>query len=336
MNDFMLGRRGGWMDDECRGDLLALEQRGEMSAADRLALEAHLADCASCRQARRVFADLADVGGVDPHDGVRIERMSNAARRWTHQRRPESRPFRRRRRPRFMGLAGWLLLIGGTASAAAWLWRSAVLLDLRHSISGDPRGARAENPARAGGPKPVLAAPAELAAPPIPAAAEGPAEDLAPARAPVRPPRFVAERSIRPSSRHAARTVADRDRGTPAALLRQASDARREGDDERATRLYRRLQAEFPQSAEATVASVPIGGILLERNSPRAALAAFDAYLGSSRGGSLIPEALYGRGRALAALGEAPEERRTWDRLLADFPDSAYAPLAKRRLAELK
>lgn len=336
MNDFMLGRRGGWMDDECRGDLLALEQRGEMSAADRLALEAHLADCASCRQARRVFADLADVGGVDPQDGVRIERMSNAARRWTHQRRRESRSFRKRRRPRFIGLAGWVLLIGGSASAAAWLWRSPALLDLRHSISGDPRGSRAENGARARRPRPGLAAPAELAAPPIPAAAERPANDLAPARAPVPPLRLVADRSTRPPSRHAARTVVDRDRVTPAALLRQASDARREGDDERATRLYRKLQEEFPQSAEAIVASVPIGGILLERKSPRAALAAFDAYLGSSRGGALIPEALYGRGRALALLGDEQEERRTWDRLLADFPDSAYGPLAKRRLAELK
>jgi len=89
------------------------------------------------------------------------------------------------------------------------------------------------------------------------------------------------------------------------------------------------------------VSSVAVGGLLLERQAPRAALAQFDAYLGSPRATSLIPEALYGRARALERLGrdkhgDERAERQTWDRLLADFPDSAYAPLARRRLSELK
>jgi TolA-binding protein len=50
----------------------------------------------------------------------------------------------------------------------------------------------------------------------------------------------------------------------------------------------------------------------------------------------LIPEALYGRGRALTGLGDRAEETRTWQRLLRDFPDSAYAEPARRRLAELE
>ena len=50
----------------------------------------------------------------------------------------------------------------------------------------------------------------------------------------------------------------------------------------------------------------------------------------------MIPEALYGRGRALAALGDRQEEARTWRRLLGDFPDSAYTLHAQRRLIELE
>ena len=84
------------------------------------------------------------------------------------------------------------------------------------------------------------------------------------------------------------------------------------------------------------MSSVAIGGLLLERQAPRAALAQFDAYLGSPRATGLIPEALYGRARALDRLRNERAERQTWDRLLADFPESAYAPLARRRLSELK
>jgi TolA-binding protein len=119
-------------------------------------------------------------------------------------------------------------------------------------------------------------------------------------------------------------------------MLRQASNARRSGDAARATRLYRSLQHDFPDSSEAVLSSVALGGLLLEQRSPRSALIEFDAYLGSSRGGELVPEALYGRARALAALGDRQEERRTWQRLLTDFPGSAYGPWARRRLADLE
>jgi len=45
---------------------------------------------------------------------------------------------------------------------------------------------------------------------------------------------------------------------------------------------------------------------------------------------------LYGRGRALEALGEDDEERRAWERLVTDHGGSAYAPHARRRLATLR
>ncbi len=118
--------------------------------------------------------------------------------------------------------------------------------------------------------------------------------------------------------------------------MQQATEARQRGDRTRAAELYRRLQRQFPASAEAVLSAIPLGGLLLDDGLPRAALAQFDDYLGKAHGGALIPEALYGRARALGRLGDRAEERRTWTRLCADFPDSAYAPLGRHRLAELE
>ena len=121
---------------------------------------------------------------------------------------------------------------------------------------------------------------------------------------------------------------------TAASLLTDASAARRAGETDRAIALYRRLENEFPKSPEAGLAALPLGGLLLDRGEARAALAEFDRHV---RGGQsrLLPEALYGRGRSLAALGNRGEERRTWARLLDQFPQSPYAGHARRRLAEL-
>jgi tetratricopeptide (TPR) repeat protein len=133
------------------------------------------------------------------------------------------------------------------------------------------------------------------------------------------------------------RKVALRDEESAAGLLlRRAGDARQKGEADEAIGLYRKLQHDFRGSPEAILSTVPLGGLLLERRLPRAALGQYDLYLSSSHGGLLIPEALYGRGRALAALGDRQEEERNWKRLLGDFPNSAYAPLAQRRLAELR
>lgn len=119
-------------------------------------------------------------------------------------------------------------------------------------------------------------------------------------------------------------------------LLRQARDAKTDGRAAQAIALYRRLQNEFPASSEALVAAVPLGRLLLDRSSARAALAEFDRYLGGAAGGALVPEALYGRAQAQARLGEQDAERASWRRLLASYPDSPYSALARRRLTELQ
>jgi len=321
---------------ECRGDLVARERRGELSGNDCLALRAHLAECASCRVSRQIYVDFDDVSGIDVYDGARIERMSSAARRWAHHRGRGARPGQawldRRRRLRGLGLMLAALLVCGTASATVWLWR--------HPRSYAVRAPEASAPAPS---RPLASAAAAAAAATSASTAASTSGRLdVPRRAAL--PGVAGHRVAHAPARQLAQLGQDvpassaawRAASRAAELLRQASDARRAGDGERALALYRSLQRDFPSSQEALVSSVAIGGLLLAGGTPRAALGEFEAYLGSSRGGELIPEALYGRGRALAALRDRSEERRTWQRLLADFPDSAYAPWARRRLADLE
>jgi TolA-binding protein len=119
-----------------------------------------------------------------------------------------------------------------------------------------------------------------------------------------------------------------------ATLLRQARAAATAGRGAEAVALYRKLQRDLPASTEALVSAVPLGRLLLERAAPQAALTEFNRYLGGAAGGALVPEALYGRAQALARVGDGDQERATWRRLVADFPDSPYSAVARRRLSE--
>jgi hypothetical protein len=74
----------------------------------------------------------------------------------------------------------------------------------------------------------------------------------------------------------------------------------------------------------------------VQAGSARAALAQFDRYLDTAGNGTLVPEALCGRARALAELGDRGQERLSWQRLATEFPGSAYAPMARRRVSELQ
>jgi TolA-binding protein len=116
---------------------------------------------------------------------------------------------------------------------------------------------------------------------------------------------------------------------------RAANDARRAGRSDQAIRGYKDLQGRFPGSAEAKASRVSLGGLLLRAGSGSAALAQFDGYL-EGGSGPLAAEALFGRGRALQALGRSAEEIETLERLVRQYPKSAYATHAKRRLDELR
>jgi TolA-binding protein len=96
--------------------------------------------------------------------------------------------------------------------------------------------------------------------------------------------------------------------------------------------LYGELQSRYPGSAEAEISYVSLGRVLLEQGQASSALAQFDRYLSRRPGGPLAQEALFGKASALARLGRLEEERRTWETLLARFPNSMYRDRAHERL----
>jgi TolA-binding protein len=325
--------------DDCRSELLVGARRGRLSDAGRIALEAHLATCASCRMSREVSADFDGAEAVDLQDGARIRALADRARGQFGQfgqvggagrvgqfdklggagRSLGRAPARLRA----IGAAAALVLLCGSASAAVWWMR-------RPSLA----------PAR------PVAAPLSTtrAAPGMAVRSQVPATvTSAVVTTPSAPP--ASATSVRQRPRPVLRAVAETRAGalppfvssaSATSLLQQATEARQRDDRARAAELYRRLQREFPASAEAVLSAVSLGGLLLEDGLPRAALTEFDGYLAKAHGGALIPEALYGRARALGRLGDRAEERQTWTRLCADFPDSAYASLGRHRLAEIE
>jgi TolA-binding protein len=104
-----------------------------------------------------------------------------------------------------------------------------------------------------------------------------------------------------------------------ATLLERAVTARRDGHLQAAIGAFRRLQADFPGTPEGLVSQVSVGDLFLRLALPAEALAAFEAYLRAAPTGALVPEALAGRARALAALGRETESRATWRELARRF-----------------
>jgi TolA-binding protein len=286
-------------DLDCKNELVLRERGGELSPAERVALEAHLAQCGSCRLSRLLGHDFDAERTLEADDGMRIAALSAAAERWalgaTRSIVPAA-PQRRRVRVVLLAVAAALAAVGASAAAGTW----SHVFD-----STDTAPVAVAPPALERRAASVPRAPAVEQAPPTTEKVES--------RSRVAPPSSV----------------------TAASLLADASAARRAGDAERAIALYRRLENDFPRSPEAGLAALPLGGLLLDRGDARAALAQFDRHVRAGQSSRLLPEALYGRGRCLTALGSRAEERRTWTHLLEEFPQSPYAGHARRRLAEL-
>jgi hypothetical protein len=92
-----------------------------LTKSGKLALEAHLADCASCRLDQQIFAGLDAESLIDIRDGARLERLSAAARAWAARRQGQfvdGKPGARH--ARLWAVAAAILLLAGTTVAATW------------------------------------------------------------------------------------------------------------------------------------------------------------------------------------------------------------------------
>lgn len=97
--------------------------------------------------------------------------------------------------------------------------------------------------------------------------------------------------------------------------------------------LYRELQAHFPESPEARLSFAILGRKQLDTGDAESALASFEAYL-STGDRALREQSMAGRALACGRLGEHERERQSWLALLGAYPRSAYAGLARQRLAQ--
>ncbi|HEY2408929.1 MAG TPA: zf-HC2 domain-containing protein [Polyangiaceae bacterium] len=303
---------------ECQSDLVERARNATLSSRDRLALEAHLESCPSCRTARVILADFQEESGLLASDGARIERL--AERALLHVARSGHPVPRRALRRAALLVAAALCLLASTAAARLWLARGHVqsLRAATGAVTATPSALDRREPTRA------PTQPSAPVAPESPPAAAQAANDstLTPARS------AVLLSNSNPQSNPVRESASE--------LLRRAADAKVAGNRGLAIELYKKLEAEFPSSQEAELSRVSLGRLLADSGYPAAALREYDLYLSGSHGGALIQEALYGKARTLGALGDRAEEARSWQRLLRDFPNGAYAPTARRRLLDLE
>jgi TolA-binding protein len=289
---------------ECRSELVVRARAGQISSAERAALDAHLVVCVSCRVSEQLGRDFEAEATLEPDDGKRIAAFATAARAWageTSERVSSVNARPRRRRPAAFILAAAAVFVAVGASAAMGVFVS-------NQETAPPKESALQ---------PLEATAQEQPEPQVVAPSVQTRDEAAPVT-PEKPARAVADTS-----------------DSARALFQKANEARRLGDGTRALSLYRKLIGRFPASAEASLSQVRLGGMLLDQGQSRAALGHFDRYLALQPGGALSPEALYGRGRALSSLGRSSEEARAWTKLLSDFPKSPYAAHARKRLDAL-
>jgi TolA-binding protein len=297
----------------CSSELVTRARRGALATSDRMRLEAHLEACATCRLEHRIGADFDSIGALRPGDELLDARLADAVARRLGAGAPA-----RRRALRGAAMAACLLLAAGAAGAT---------LGLRASHRTAP-GVAAQPP---GDPTSLTAAGPPAAGPGASNATSstGNAEVLSPMAPSVAAPAPAAP-AVRPSAARTEATPSPVSIETASSLFEAANAERRRSHFTTALSLYDQLQRRFPASDEAHVSHVSLGRLLLDRGLWADAVQQLDAYL--VRGGTLVPEALFGKARALDALGRRSDAEEAWRLLISTAPESAYAPQTRERL----
>lgn len=336
------------MSDIHPENLLEKFAAGALTPKEHELLHEHLAACVACRFELLVRADLETEADALEFDHVSTRQLLSTlpeartlpgapllAAALGSQHQPARVPLQpsfigRPRRPLRRAIAVTAAALGLASAAAALVAiqvpETSRTLDvaLRAPVSPKSHG----TPASLGTRQRSEAVPAEPATPSTEAAPEAP--PVAKTRAASEP----APEAPRPAHRSSAPKAPTDDALTAAQLFSEANEARRSSNPARATQLYRLLQRKFPTSREAQLSLVTLGSLQLNGGNAAGALATFNRYLRTG-GRSLEAEALYGQAQALRRLGRSAEERRSWERLLARYPGSGYAPQARERLDSL-
>jgi hypothetical protein len=326
-------------------ELLVKASRRALDATEDADLRAHLARCPACAiqvELRGEIDGALAPTALDYEIGARAVERLFASRELDPARAPARERGPRRIPPLATRVALGLALLLGTSVAASALvlgtrgrlWDVAEREAPREPVGHARRASRAR-PEESGA-EPLADAPAAPApAKPTPAVAP-----LAPAPPAVAPVALLARpqsprRAVAPRERLATDDVHSRDESA-AALFGAAESARGQGDFAEARRLYAQLASRFHGTREELSARVLGGQMMLDDlDEPAAALRSFERYLRDEPNGTLAEEALLGRAQALRRLGRADTEAAAWSDLLARYPRSVHAELARERLAAL-
>lgn len=293
-----------------------------LASPDELArIDAHLAQCVTCRFERLARADFdaVAVGGVNVDDLV-ARALSGASA-------VAAEPPRRRRVSGLLIAAAVALM--GFGSFAAIGQFTGVLPKLIEQLSTRSREPAPEAP-RAVTPVEVTPPPQVVPEPEVVAEPEAPKTVVVIERTKPRPATPVKEPVIEPTP---VEPVAAPE---PDALqlFTLATRERVRGETSEAIRDFRVVVARFPNSREAMLSNAALGRLLLDRGEAASALEAFDAYLAT--GDQVLREDVQGsRAQALQALGRADDERAAWEAVLRDYPAGVFAPRARTRLEAL-
>lgn len=304
-------------------NLLDRELRGELDDAERDRLEAHLAQCATCRLERQLRADFALELSRDSVPSEIAALVDGLAKRDV-----ERPAVARSRAPRTR-----LVLL--SAAAALTLVAAAFASTETGQRVIAPLFGRPAAVSSYGEAPPTAAKPTLVAALPRIAEAPPPAPSSMPAPSPstVNPqpppaPLVVPLPAPVPVAQPASSPLAAE---TPASLLGAETEARRRGDTARVLDLHAELVGRYPQSREAQVSRMAVARLLLDHGDAAGALSGFDAYLRVGSG-ELREDALAGRATALDRLGRTDEGRRAWMALLDQYPNTAYGAHARSRV----
>ncbi len=315
--------------------------RGLATPDELSRLDAHVAECTTCRFERQVRMDFDAIGGSTADlDGLVARALSGAKAAV-----PEA-PRRRRVGPLLIAAAVALMGFGSFAAVAQLTGVLPKLFETRTEALPVPAPRSVEKHAAfiASEPTPVIPSEVEGPAPFRLGEVEGPSTSLgvngpAPVAMVHRAAHPRRALTVTPVREEVIEATPDLPPAPPpepnaAVLFARATQARVRGDALEALRGFRDVVSRFPASPEATLSQAQLGRLLLDRGEASAALQAFDAYLGS-KDQALREEVQGARAMSLQLLGRFDDERSAWEAVLHDYPSGVYAPRARTRLESL-
>jgi tol-pal system protein YbgF len=206
-----------------------------------------------------------------------------------------------------------------------------------------------EGQARARGSAPPGFAPSAAVPAPLPPPPAAPTPPLAPPAAlptapapptplprgatPATPPNPAPSAAARPSAPSSPRPAPPAPSPTGAEVLyREGREKYERGDLDSAVVTLYDVVVNYPDDPARERAQYLVGEIFLSQKDHRGAVAEFESLIAAVPSGTRIPDAFLKLGMAQRALGDEARARRSWERLVKDYPNSAAARQARTLL----